>query len=205
MSDVLRVWECGACCDCDLLSHHGEIHRSIATCAGAGGLLISPSSDTCFLILHSAVSCRVPISGHLAEEPTSSKWPRNLGGKPQPRRQSLAKSWLKLKTSEAEETRVPWTFCNAGKVTRRPGHSRSQAPVGAGAGSGKCEERRESWDNQIRSCCCGETHGARIKPSSALHWKESIKNATKKNVQLASQQLTAMIWVFSYTCIFLDL
>ena len=99
-----------------------------------------PPSDTCFLILDSAVSRRVPISGHLAEQPTSSKWPRNLGGKHQPRRQSLAKSWLKpqnfrgwgsLGCHELSAMRAMWPGDQA-----RVGVRRQSEPE-----RGKCEER----------------------------------------------------------------
>ena len=125
------------------VSNHGAIVKSIRHCSRCGGIVDKYPSATCFLLSDAAaVSGGVTTSGHFAEEPTSSKWPRNLGGKPRPRRQSLAKSWLK-----AGDLRgwVPWTFCNAGRVTRRADQSRSQTPVGAGAAWGNWE----SWGGKL--------------------------------------------------------
>ena len=137
-------------CDCESMSHYGEIHRSIAPCAGAGGLLISPPpSDTCFLILDSAVSCRVPISGHLAEQPTSSKWPRNLGGKHQPRRQSLAKSWLKPQNFRGWGDSGAMNFLQCGQCDQetRPesesGASRSRSGGNVKRGRGKLRQSHQ--------------------------------------------------------------
>ena len=124
-----------------------RIYRSIAT-AGAGGLLISPSSDTCFLILDSAVSCRVPISGHLAEEPTSSKWPRNLGGKPQPRRQSLAKSWLKAENFRGRGDSGAMNFLQCGQSDQE---TRPQPESGASRSRSGGNVEREGKAETIRA------------------------------------------------------
>ena len=109
--------------------------------------------DTCFLILATAVSCRVPISGHLAEEPTSSKRPRNLGGKPQPRRQSLAKSWLKAEDFGGWGDSGAMNFLQCGQSDQE---SRPEPESGA-----RQSRSREMWRGGRRGkaeiICYGET------------------------------------------------